>query len=84
MEDKIRRIIEEPIKNSGYILDSVEYFKEGSVYYLRVIIDKEGIVTLDDCVEVTNLINPILDKEDPIEENYMLEVSSKERGNENE
>ena len=81
MEEKIRKLLENVITNEGFILDKVEYEKIGSIYYLRIIIDKDSIVTLDDCVLVTNIINPILDKEDPIEENYMLEVCSKERGN---
>ena len=81
MEEKIRNLLENVITNEGFILDKVEYEKVGSIYYLRIIIDKDSIVTLDDCVLVTNIINPILDKEDPIEENYMLEVCSKERGN---
>lgn len=81
MEEKIRKLLENVITNEGFILDKVEYEKVGSIYYLRIIIDKDSIVTLDDCVLVTNIINPILDKENPIEENYMLEVSSKERGN---
>lgn len=81
MEEKIRKLLENVITNEGFILDKVEYEKVGSIYYLRIIIDKDSIVTLDDCVLVTNIINPILDKEDPIEENYMLEVCSKERGN---
>ena len=64
------------------ILDSVEYVKEGSTWFLRVIVDKNGIVDIDDCVKVSGLINPILDKEDPIEENYILDVCSKEKGSE--
>ena len=56
----------------------VEYVKEGGQYFLRISIDKEGIIDLEDCVKVSNLINPILDSEDPIEENYILDVCSKE------
>lgn len=78
VEGLIRPIIEE----NGYKLDTVEYVKEGSTKFLRVIIDKENYITVDDCVIVCNLINPILDKEDPIEENYILDVCSKERGSE--
>ena len=48
--------------------------------FLRVVIDKEGIIDVDDCVKVSKLINPILDEEDPIEENYILDVCSKEKG----
>ena len=82
MEEKIKGLIEDVIEENNYILDDVEYVKEGSVYFLRVIIDKVGIMDVEDCVTVSNLINPILDKEDPIEENYVLDVCSMEKGSE--
>lgn len=81
MEEKIRLLVEDEVKKAGYILDSVVYVKEDGVNYLRFIIDKaSGCVDIDDCVAVNNIVNPIIDKEDPIEESYMLEVWSKERG----
>lgn len=80
--EKVRGLIEEPIKEAGYILDEVLYEKEGSTKFLRVIIDKEGFITVDDCVVVCRLINPILDENDPIDENYILDVCSKEKGSE--
>ncbi len=80
MEEKIKDLIIDVIEKNNYILDTVEYVKEGSNMFLRIIIDKPGIINIDDCVEVTHLINPILDKEDPIKENYILEVCSKEKG----
>lgn len=80
IEVKIRNLIEKEIENNNYILDSVGYVKEGSNYFLRVVIDKQGIIDIDDCVTVTNIINPILDKEDLIEDNYILDVCSKEKG----
>ena len=80
IEEKIRNFISEIITNNGYILDEVIYEKEGNINFLRVVIDKEGIMDVEDCVAVSNLINPILDKEDPIEENYILDVCSKEKG----
>lgn len=82
IEVKIKNLIEEVITNNGYILDEVVYEKEGSIYFLRVVIDKEGIMDVEDCVTVSNLINPILDSEDPIEDNYILDVCSKEKGSE--
>ena len=82
MEEKIKNLIKGVIEENNYILDDVEYVKEGSVYFLRVIIDKVGIMDVEDCVTVSNLINPILDEEDPIEENYILDVCSKEKGSE--
>lgn len=82
LEEKIRQILEPSISEAGYILDEVKYEQEGSSKFLRIIIDKEGFITVDDCVKVCQLVNPILDKEDPIEENYILDVCSKEKGSE--
>ena len=61
---------------NNYELVDVEFVKEGPYRYLRVYIDKEGGITLDDCQAVSTFINQELDKIDPIEENYYLEVSS--------
>lgn len=80
MEEKIKSLLEPIIKENGYILDSVVFEKEGSTNFLRIVIDKQVFINVDDCVTVCNLINPILDKYDPIEENYMLDVCSKEKG----
>ncbi len=76
VREKIEKIIEE----NNYILDNVEYLKEDGNKYLRVIIDKVGIINIDDCVTVTNLINPIIDGIDIEEDNYILDVCSKEKG----
>lgn len=78
--EEIRKLFEDIIKENGYILDEVLYVKEDGMNFLRVVIDKEGIIDVDDCVKVSKLINPILDEEDPIEENYILDVCSKEKG----
>lgn len=73
-------MIEPIIEQNGYKIDSMEYVKEGSLYFLRVVIDKEGFITVEDCVVVSQLINPILDREDPVSDNYILDVCSKEKG----
>lgn len=80
IEEKIFNLIEGEVKSQGYILDAVEYVKEGSIQFLRIIIDKEGFITVDDCVKVCRAVNPILDEKDPIKEQYMLDVCSKEKG----
>lgn len=80
MEEKIAGLIRPVIEENGYKLDSVIFEKEGNTNFLRVIIDKPGYINVDDCVTVCNLINPIIDENDPIEENYMLDVCSKEKG----
>ncbi len=80
IEDKVTSLIKDVIEENNYILDEVIYEKEGSVYFLRVVIDKVGIIDVEDCVTVSNLINPILDEADPIDDSYVLDVCSKEKG----
>lgn len=77
---KIKELIKSPIKESGYILDEVLYVKEDGNYFLRVIIDKNGIIDIEDCVKVTRIIDPILDDVDYITDSYILDVCSKEKG----
>lgn len=60
----------------GVLIYDVDYIKEGGDYYLRAYIDKEGGVTIDDCVEVSRAFSDVLDKEDIIPDAYVLEVSS--------
>ncbi len=61
----------------GVELVDVEYVKEGAEWYLRLYIDKEnGAVELDDCENMSRTIGDLLDKKDPIEQAYRLEVSS--------
>ena len=64
------------VEKNGFELWDVEYVKEGTEWYLRIFIDKEGGIDLDDCETVTDLINDPLDELDPIAEAYFLEVSS--------
>lgn len=60
----------------GVKLWDTVYVKEGADWFLRVFIDKEGGINIDDCVNVTKALNPILDKEDPCPNVYTFEVSS--------
>ena len=76
----VKDLINDIIVSNGYRLEDVLYVKEGNSYFLRVIIDKDGIINVDDCSRVTRLINPILDEADPIEESYILDVCSMEKG----
>lgn len=81
MEQKVEKLIKEPIESKGYILDSVEYVKENGTYFLRVIIDKENeYITVNDCVEVNTLLDPILDEMDFIKDSYIVDICSKEKG----
>lgn len=54
----------------------VQYQKEGAEWVLRIYIDKDGGVGIDDCVDMSHAIDPVLDREDPVPQEYVLEVSS--------
>ena len=76
LEEKIENLIQERINNLGYELYDVEYVKEGKDYYLRVFIDSEKGIDLNDCERVNDSISDLLDEADYIKEAYFLEVSS--------
>lgn len=76
IEEKVEQLVKDPIEKLGYSLYDIEYVKEGPEYYLRIYIDKESGIDLNDCEKVSNEINEILDKADYIKEQYYLEVSS--------
>ncbi len=83
MIEKIKKLIENPINDAGYILDDVLYLKENNNNFLRIIIDKkERIINVNDCVIVNEVLDPILDKIDFIEESYIVDICSKEKGSE--
>ena len=84
MEEKIKNLIEGEVNKLGISIDSVTYEKEGSNYFLRIVIDRDKIIDIDTCVEVTNIINPLLDSVDYIDDSYILDVSTKEKGDSNE
>lgn len=72
----VRELAEPLAKEMGLEIWDVRFLKEGSQWYLRIFIDKEGGVSIDDCVDFTHAINKPLDEADPIEQAYCLEVSS--------
>ena len=76
IEEKVENLIKEKIKELGYELYDVEYSKEGKNYFLRIFIDKQEGIDLNDCEKVNDAINDILDEADYIKEQYFLEVSS--------
>ena len=70
-----------PIANSvaeelGYIVWDIDYVKEGTEWFLRIDIDKEGGVGIDDCEKYSRAIDPKLDEANPIEDAYNLQISS--------
>ena len=74
--EKVREIISPTAETLGYYLWDVEYVKEGADFILRITIDSEEGITIDDCEAMSRAIDPILDQHDPIPDQYLLEVSS--------
>ena len=76
IETRVEELLKSIIENIGYELYDVRYEKEGKDYYLRIIIDKPEGIDINDCENVNNAINDILDEADYIKDQYFLEVSS--------
>ena len=76
IEERVENLIKKEVEDLGYELYDVQYAKEGKDYYLRIFIDNEKGIDLNDCEKVSDSINPILDTADYIKEMYFLEVSS--------
>lgn len=75
-ESKTETLITPLIEANNFELVDVEYVKEGNTWYLRVYIDKEGGITVEDCTLISREFNVILDTQDYIEDTYIFEVSS--------
>ena len=75
-EAKTEALILPILERMNFELVDVEYVKEGSTYYLRAYIDKEGGITINDCEAVAREMNELLDREDFIPDSYTFEVSS--------
>jgi len=76
VEDIVHELAEPIIKRNNFELVEIEFKKEGPDWYLRVYIDKEGGITIDDCKSVSEELSDLLDVADPIEQSYIFEVSS--------
>ena len=76
IEDRVENLVKPIIEKIGYELYDVEYAKEGKNYFLRIFIDNEKGIDLNDCEKVNDAITDILDEENYIKEQYFLEVSS--------
>ena len=74
--DKVTALAKPIVEEEGCSLWDVEYVREAGSWYLRVFIDKEGGVSIDDCERISRRMDPILDEEDPIPDSYVFEVGS--------
>jgi ribosome maturation factor RimP len=76
-ESDILNLIKEPLMNIGIQVDSVSFVRENNNNFLRIIIKKDNYVDVDDCVNATKIINPIIDETNIINDSYILDVCSK-------
>ena len=64
------------VEEEGCTLWDVEYVREAGTWYLRVFVDKEGGLSIDDCERISRRLDPMLDEADPIPDSYVFEVGS--------
>ena len=74
--EQVAAFAEPVVQERGCELWDVEYVREGSEYFLRLYIDKEGGVDIDDCEAISRAMDPILDEKDPVPGSYHFEVCS--------
>ena len=74
--DRVSEIARPVVEEEGCTLWDVEYVKEAGTRYLRLLIDKEGGVDIEDCERISRRLDPILDETDPVPESYVFEVGS--------
>ena len=74
--DKVHELAKPVVEEAGCTLWDVEYVREAGCWYLRVFVDKEGGVSINDCETISRTLDPILDEADPIPDSYVFEVGS--------
>ncbi len=78
--EAIKEAITGPMQKMDIIVDSVTYETEGNYNFLRIELDKVNGIDLDTIVAATEVINPIIDKIDLIDDSFILDIVSKEKG----
>ena len=78
--EKLKKELEDVLKKDDVIVDEIYMEKKGKYKFLTIVLDKIGGIDLDGIVDATNIINPIVDKYDICDSEYILDVISKERG----
>ena len=78
--DEIKKIVADAMVKEDIIVCDVSFVKENNYNFLKITLDKVNGIDLDTIVKATNIINPLLVECDPIDEEYIFDISSKERG----
>ena len=76
IEEKVESLVSKTINDLGYSIYDIMYVKEGKDYYLRIFIDNENGISLNDCEKVNDAITDMLDSANYIKDQYFLEISS--------
>ena len=74
--DQVWQVSQPIVEEKGCTLWDVEYVREGGEWFLRLYIDKDGGVDINDCEAVSRAVDPVLDEKDPIPDSYHFEVCS--------
>ena len=75
-EQRIYNAVKPIADEFGFQIWDVRFEKESACWYLRIFIDQESGITIEDCEKMTEPVNKLLDEQDPISQNYILEVGS--------
>lgn len=78
--DNLTGKINDALREREIFVDNIEYISKGKYNFLNVTLDKVGGIDLDEIVDATHIINPIVDEEKFTDDSYILDISSKERG----
>ena len=81
MEEKVRKVIGDSLMALDLTVDSVIYEKENNHNFLRICLDSPKVIDLNLIVEATNIINPLVDKAELIDEEHHLDIYGKSKGN---
>ena len=74
--DKVYDLVKDTVESCGVTLWDVRFVKEGASHYLRIFIDKQDGISINDCTDVSHAVDPVIDEADPIDGSYYLEVCS--------
>ena len=74
--EKVYDLVKDTVESCGVSLWDVKFVKEGASHYLRIFIDKAEGISINDCTDVSHVVDPVIDEADPIDGSYYLEVCS--------
>ena len=74
--EKVAALAKPVVEEEGCRLWDVEYVREAGIWYLRILVDKDGGLGIDDCERISRRLDPMLDEADPIPDSYVFEVGS--------